>query len=211
MLAPRPYFFGVALFLLTAAPISAASVTTEASKLEAIPVRVLGGDASTVQVRGNNEVELLGPKFVFANTYGAMPLRRIDVYAKDNVSGYYTRYGGGNGDPFMTLYVYPVEQPFADEVSATQAALVNSFKASPAVSSLTAKPIPDAASGCYSGNSNSVPVETCFWLAEREGYYLKVRLTIPNQGTSDATGVAAEALESIPWTWTPATPTRPAN
>lgn len=211
MPGPRPYLIGAALFLLFSASTSAASVTTGPSKVEAIPVQVLGGDAATVKVRGNNEVELLGPKFVFANTYGAMPLRRIDVYANDNVCGYYTRYGGGNGDPFLTLYVYPVEQPFADEVSDTQAALVDNFKATPAVSLLTAKPVPDAAFGCYSGNSNNVPVETCFWLAERDGYYLKVRLTIPNQRTSDATGVAAAALESIPWRWTPATSIRPAN
>ncbi len=208
---PRPFQVGAGLLLLFCAPVSAATATIATSQVETVPVRVLGGNAATVNVRTNNEVELLGPGFIFANAYGDMPLRRIDVYANDNVSGYYTRFGGGNGDPFLTFYVYPAEQPFAQEVSATQAALVDSFKATPAASPLTSVPAPDSASGCYSGNSQNVAVETCFWLAQRGGYYLKVRLTIPKESTSDATAVASAAIESIPWRWTPAASTRPVN
>ena len=207
----RPFEIGAALPFLVSASSAAATVTAQPGKAEAIPVQVLGGDAAAVELRADNKAELLQAKFVFESAYGAMPLRRIDVYANDNASGYYTRYGGGNGDPFLMLYVYPANQPIANEVGAVKVALVDRLKATESENLLPALTVPGAAFGCFSGTGDDRQVDTCFWLVERDGWFLKVRLTVPRQRTADAIDVATRALQSIPWGWTPTTPMRPAN
>ena len=199
----RPRKVATAIALLVSASSADASPTTKMGQDEPITVTVYGGDAAAVEVRPSNEVELLKAKFVFARALGSMSLRRVDVYANDNVSGYYTRFGGGNGDPFLTLYAYPASKPIADEVGDVKAALVDRFKASPIKSLFPDFDAPQLMSGCYSGTADNRSMDTCFWLVKRGNWFIKVRLTLPKERKSDAIDVAMIALRSIPWNWTP--------
>lgn len=92
-------------------------------------VVVLGSDSSEVDISSEGEVRHKAANFRYPDHIGDMPLRKVVIYGKGDVSVDYTLRGGGNGDAWITFYVYPVRRSFSEEVADIEQNLIKNSSA----------------------------------------------------------------------------------
>ena len=137
--------------------------------------------------------------YIFPATLGEMPARKTYTYGPGDASVYYTLLGGGKGDPWLSLYLYPVTRPLADEIKDVELALVDRMQGS------VSRPagLPALPSGVvqkwYGAAIEGTPVTTGYRLARSGDWYIKVRLTIPTSGGDASFNRAWKALEAVRW------------
>lgn len=156
-------------------------------------------------ISGDGDVRHKAAGFEFPQQIGDMPLRKIVIYGPGDVSGDYTLRGGGNGDVWITFYVYPVAgHSFADEQSAIQQSLVKKWSARPiAAPFATPTAAADGSSGWFEGTFDGLHAKNGYILVERGPWFLEARVTIPDAAGSDALERTDRALHSAPWNWRP--------
>lgn len=196
----------IASLLLIAAQVYVPSpaIGQQSVGAEQTPIQVLGGDETAVTRLDNGAIEQRVAAFVFSSHLGAMPLRRVDVYGAADVSAYYTRRGGANGDPWLTVYVYPAAIPLDEEARNVETALTERMKvraaAAPFANVVGAR---DGIQRWFDGEIEGTRMKTGFVLVLRGGWFIKARLTVPANGAPDAAAISEAALAEIPWAWMP--------
>lgn len=146
--------------------------------------------------------------FAYPAALGEMPARKTVTYGPQDAAVYYTYLGGGNGDPWIDLYVYPATLDSAAERREVEKALVEHFQAKPVESpaSLPAAPA-GAMDGWYSGIIQGNEYLTGYRIVRSGNWYVKARITIPVAGGEAAMSRAMEAIAAIPWAWRQSQPT----
>jgi hypothetical protein len=121
------------------------------------------------QLRNNvGEVDRLGPDFVhrpsgylFPGKLGNLPARKTVTYGPGDASLYYTLFGGGNGDAWLTLYVFPVTRSFEDEVADVEQALLQRVSGISVEPPAGVPPLPTGArEKWFDGSIEGAPVVT---------------------------------------------------
>lgn len=186
--------------------IIAGLLMSSASLASAAPELSLHGDgqAAEVQIRADDSVRAVQSGFVYPPALGEMPIRKAAVYGPGDVSAYYTRYGGGNGDPFITVFVYPKPMAFGPLVEDVEGAMLSKITDARAIA--PPGPLPEGArdgvqkwySGRYEGLENAT---NGFIMVERGEWIIKVRATIPTVPTPEKIRVLLTALSAIDWNW----------
>jgi hypothetical protein len=165
-------------------------------------IELLGGDAGEIAVSADGTVRHKAANFVFPHQIGDMPLRKVQIYGPADVSVDYTLRGGGNGDAWITLYIYPASHSLNDEVADVEHDLIGKWSATriaapPAVSESAS----DGTSGWFKGNFEGLQATTGYVLVKRGAWFLETRYTIPDAAGQKGTDRTIRALADVPWSW----------
>ena len=138
--------------------------------------------------------------YLFPAQLAEMPARKTITYGERDAGVYYTLYGGGNGDAWIDLIVYPVTQEISAEVSEVESLIVENAKATK-IEPLAELPsgVPGLQQGWFEGTVGKIPAFTGYRLARRDNWYLKVRVTIPREGGAESIDRAINSLAAIQW------------
>ncbi|HEY6047438.1 MAG TPA: hypothetical protein VIV07_00130 [Sphingomicrobium sp.] len=165
---------------------------------------VLGGDADQVSISGN-EVRHKAANFLFPEQIGDMPLRKVTIYGSADASVDYTLRGGGNGDAWITFYVYPAQHALAEEVATIQSDLIGAWSATRLPSATALPPsAADGRSGWFKGQYEGKSATTGYIVVQRGHGFLMARYTIPDVAGQEGIERTIRALNAAPWNWTPA-------
>jgi hypothetical protein len=145
---------------------------------------IQGGDAGEAIISADGTVRHRAAHFVFPQQIGDMPLRKVVIYGPADLSVDYSLRGGGNGDAWITFFVYPVGHPSSIEA--------------PAPPPATAA---DGHSRWFEGQLNGMAIKTGYMLVQRGGWYLESRYTIPDTAGQIGVDRTVRALADVPWTW----------
>lgn len=167
-------------------------------------VEVVGGSAGEALVSDDGQVTHNASGFVYPMQLGDMPLRKVKVYGKADASADYSLRGGGNGDAWITFFVYPASGSLQDEVAGVEQALVQNMSASP-VSPPAAQPtsLADGRSGWFRGTYQGISLTTGYMIVQRGDWLLKARFTIPDEAGRSGIDRTVTALAAVPWDWKP--------
>jgi hypothetical protein len=139
-------------------------------------------------------------RYVFPMTLGALPIRDTTTYGPGDASAYYTDRGGGNADPWLTLYVYPATVSLEQDQQVVEA----SIKARWSVKSIAAPTgvvfVPGAADGWFDGALNEQSFLTGYRIVRSGDWFIKARLSVPRKGGEPAVRKAVAALNAVAWT-----------
>ncbi|HEX6741252.1 MAG TPA: hypothetical protein VF079_05590 [Sphingomicrobium sp.] len=192
--------------LLSAVPANSAPAVAP------LPVNIFGGDAGEAQVSDEGEVHHRATGFVYPRQLGDMPQRKVAIYGEADVSVDYTLRGGGNGDAWITFYVYPARITLDEEAAHIEHDIVENWLAvraerpSPAPASA-----PGARSGWFTGARENHRVTTGYVVVQRGLWFLMTRFSVPDEAAPDAFKRVDAALDDVPWTWLPPAIQRPAG
>jgi hypothetical protein len=168
---------------------------------------IVGGDANEVLISEQGDVSHKAANFQFPPEIGDMPLRKVVIYGRADVSADYTLRGGGNGDAWITFFVYPAGHPFVDEVADVEKSLTDKWNAAriapPAQAPAAAA---DGASGWFEGTFDGLHAKTGYILVQRGSWFLETRCTIPDAAGAEGVERTVRALEFVPWSWRPDAP-----
>lgn len=162
-------------------------------------VEILGGTADETTVSPDGRAVHRASGFEFPLQLGDMPLRKLKVYGAGDVSADYSLRGGGNGDAWITFFVYPATGSMDEEVAGIEQALIQNMAATP-ISAPAGLPASFAGgrSGWFNGNLKGTQLTTGYMVVRRGHWLLKARFSIPNQEGLSRTIVA---LTLAPWSW----------
>lgn len=139
--------------------------------------------------------------YMFPLVLGELPARKTYVYSADDVSLYYTLKGGGNGDAWLSLYVYASTLSLDEQVEDVAEALSSRM---PGVRLSEIPGLPPAPQGAreqwFAATVDNEAVITGFRIVSEGPWTIKVRLTIPKSGGQEALERGWKALDSVPWT-----------
>lgn len=142
--------------------------------------------------------------FVFPSLLGDMPARKVTVYAVSDVSVRYTLSGGGSGDAWMDLYIYPAEMTNSEEAAGVEAALLDSFHAKPTSLPRAIEVAGDnIASSWFAGERDGTPFLTGYYLAQRGRWQMLLRVTMPSPPAEGTVARVEAAVRAVPMDWTP--------
>ena len=152
--------------------------------------------------REGDTLRHLAANYLFPASLGDMPARKLIVYGPSDMSVQYTLRGGGNGDGWIDLYVYPKDVPLAEEAAATDEIIREHYKGeSIAMPQGFAMPEFGVASGWYSATIGGRPYLTHYQLAHHGDWSVKVRFSMPVDAAPDVRERAAAALAAFPTRW----------
>lgn len=198
----------------TLATLVAALLWTGASAAAADPiiqtVEKHRNEAGEIDRRGNDFIHRPSG-YVFPSALGDMPARKTVTYDHENSSVYYTLHGGGNGDAWLSLFVYRAHVPWNEEIATVKEALLRQTPNARVLRpSGLPPPPPGAADEWFESTFEGVPMINGYRLVRDGGWYIKVRLTIPKSGGQKALDRAWRALGAVRWAIPPLTALAPA-
>jgi len=146
--------------------------------------------------------------FLFPLQLGAMPARKTFTYGPGDAEVYYTLYGGGNGDAWLSLYVYPATIGLEDEAKNVDVALLQRFEAKPITPphGLNSGPIASI-DRWFRGTVQGEDCLTGYRVVQSGRWFIKSRMSVPIRGGDEALKRGVDAMNAISWFWTE--PTRP--
>lgn len=172
-----------------------------------LQVEIVGGTTAEADQLADGTVRHAESGFTFPVQLGTMPARKIAIYGSGDVSVDYSLRGGGNGDAWVTFYVYPAEGSFDSEAEEVAQLIREHWNATERES-----PVPPPSSlgdgrvGWFDSQRDDGNFTTGYALAHRGGWSLKARFTIPEEADADAVARIAAALAEAPWGWMPQSP-----
>jgi hypothetical protein len=138
----------------------------------------------------------------FPDKLADMPRRKFFVYAPDDVQVNYTLNGGGNGDAWVDVFVYPARRSARDEAKAVEAELVRNFGGTPVA---VQPPLPPSAKGAvgkwFEGKLKGRPMTTAYVIVKRGHWYILARGSSPVEAGSAGLERLQAAIVTIDWRW----------
>jgi len=169
-------------------------------------VRVLGGDSSEAHISADGQVRHKATGFLYPQQLGDMPLRKIAIYGEADVSVDYSLRGGGNGDAWITFYLYPARITLDEEAAHIEHDIVETWSATrvdrPAPAPAPALAI-GARSGWFKGVRENHRVTTGYVVVQRGEWFLMTRFSVPDEAAPGTFGRVDTALADVPWAWQP--------
>jgi hypothetical protein len=184
---PVAVAFGIAL--LSIAPARAEPVVTQVAEVVDSPDVQRDGERFRHRASG----------YVFPSSIGDMPARKLTIFGPSDVAVQYTVNGGGQGDAWIDIYVYPAGEPTIEETSADiVAAITNTFKASPALApnGITVRAA-GVQSGWFDGRLAERSLKTGYYVVKRGDWLIKIRATMPSPPTQDFVTRTAAAISAV--------------
>lgn len=181
------------------------------SLIFALPASAVG-QPTTVRVedlKPGGEVERQANGFVhrasgylFPGKLGEVPARKTTTYGPGDADVYYTLYGGGNGDGWFNIFVYPAEISLADEVAnVTQSLLEKTSGQRVAPPNELGKATAGVEEGWFRGSVDGMEIITGYRVARVGAWFIKLRASIPTEGDDSAIqriGAAISAIDFAP-------------
>jgi hypothetical protein len=142
--------------------------------------------------------------FIYPLALADLPARKTITFGPRDAEVYYTRLGGGNGDPWLSLYVYPARHPLSQEREGVVLAIVQHWNVSPAEppKGVGTAP-PGAVEGWYRGSRDGLAVVTGYRVVQARNWFIKAQVTVPMSGGEAEMDLAARSLNAVPWAWQP--------
>lgn len=171
--------------------------------VEAQPkIVVLGGNAGEAIISADGTVRHKAANFIFPQQIGDMPLRKVVIYGPADLSVDYSLRGGGNGDVWITFFVYPVGHPMTDEIADIERAFIDKVSGThmeaPAPSPEMAA---DGHTRWFKGHLEGMAMTTGYTLVQRAGWFLEARFSIPDAAGQQGIERTVRALAGVPWDW----------
>jgi len=167
-------------------------------------VQVLAGSPDEAVISVDGGATHRDAQFRYPDQIGDMPLRKIIIYGDGDVSAEYTLRGGGNGDAWISVFVFPGDNGLEIEAKAAEDRLVENMSASkieppaPPPSGLR-----NGRSGWYHGNLKGMPLTTGYMIVQRGRWLIKARFSAPDSAGEAAVERTVKALADVPWEWVP--------
>jgi hypothetical protein len=140
--------------------------------------------------------------YAFPDRLADMPRRKFLIYAADDVQVNYTLNGGGNGDAWVDVFVYPARRSVQDEAKGVEAELVRNFGGTPVA---VQPPLPPSAKGAvgkwFEGKLKGRPMTTAYVIVKRGHWYILARGSSPVEAGSAGLERLQAAIVTIDWRW----------
>lgn len=158
-------------------------------------------DSADVRREGD-AIRHLASGFLFPAALGDMPARKLIVYAPGDISVQYTLRGGGEGDGWVDLYVYPAQEAAEAEAASLDALIAERYKgvAIPGPKEFAAADR-DVASGWFDVEFGDRPYTTHYQIVRHGDWAVKLRLSLPRDAAPDVRERAVTALADHPARW----------
>jgi hypothetical protein len=138
--------------------------------------------------------------YVFPAALGDMPARKTYTYGPGDTSLYYALYGGGNGDAWLSLYVYPARSSIEAHSTVIEEALLERMPGTEIDPPYGTPAIPAQAAGkWYDATVDGAAVLAGYRLVRSGDWFIKVRVTVPKSGGQEALDRAGRGLAAVPW------------
>lgn len=162
----------------------------------AIPIAEVSDSANVERV--GESLRHRGSGYMFRAQLGDMPARKLIIYDDNDVSVQYTRLGGGNGDAWMDVYVYPAWGTNDEEAASTVSGIMERFDGGPIESpTILSVKAADASSGWFKGHLDDTKLITGYYLVQRGDWQIKVRVSMPREPSQETLDRTAAALADI--------------
>jgi len=196
----------VRVWLAAAALAAVAIGNTDHAQAETIEQKVEQhrNDLGEIDRRGDEFVHR-SSGYVFPGKLGEMPARKTYTYGTDNVSLYYTLYGGGNGDAWLSLYVYRSNISLEEDAVGVEQALVDRMPGAVVAPPGLPPPPAGAVEKWFDASVEGEPLLTGFRLVRDGNWHIKVRLSVPKSGGQAALDRAWGGLGLVNWSIKPGT------
>ena len=140
--------------------------------------------------------------FAFPDRLADMPRRKFRVYAPDDVQVDYTLRGGGNGDAWLDVFVYPAPRSVGDEAQGVEEQIVRNMTATPLA---IQPPLPATAAGAlgkwYEGRFQGRELTSGYVLVKRGRWYVLARGSSPKEAGVEGMSRLLAAIAAIDWRW----------
>jgi hypothetical protein len=140
----------------------------------------------------------------FPAALAELPRRRVRIIAANDVMVQFTQRGGGLGDCWLDLIVYPATRPVDAEARQVEAELVRNMAATPV---LAPAPVPrgagDGRSGWFHGTLEGRSFTSGYVLVRRGDWFILVRASNPDEAGEAGMARLLPAIAAIDWTWRP--------
>jgi hypothetical protein len=146
--------------------------------------------------------------YVYPGKLAEMPARKTIDYGPGDAEVYYTLLGGANGDPWISLYVYPATIDVAAEARNVDDAIAEHLSGQATAAPVGLPPGPTGAlDKWYRGTFDGVEFLTGYRVTRQGNWFIKARISIPNTGGDAAITRAMRGMSAIPWVMAPRSPT----
>ena len=129
--------------------------------------------------------------YLYPRALGEMPARKSTTYGSADADVYYTLYGGGNGDGWINIFVYPASIGLDDEIENVRQSIVEhaSGRAIAPPAEFRAPPT-GVEDGWFEASVQGTQIVTGYRIARVGGWFIKARISLP-------VGAKAEALKRV--------------
>jgi hypothetical protein len=185
----------VLLFFLLSASAAATAAQTDPPALSEESVFSTNADGAIVNRASS---------FVFPSRLADLPRRRVRIIAADDVMVQYTQRGGGLGDCWMDVIVYPASRSLEAEAEDVEAQIASHMKAA---SVPAPAPIPvsaaDGRSHWYRGTAEGRTFTTGYVLVRRGAWFVLVRGSNPVEAGDAGLARLLAGIAAVDWSWRP--------
>ena len=184
---------GFLLFCLLSPPVAAAPAQSDPPALSEENVFSTNADGAIVNRASG---------FVFPQRLAELPRRRVRIIAANDVMVQYTQRGGGLGDCWMDLIVYPASRSLEAEAEDVEAQIVGHMKAAPVPAPT---PIPtraaDGRSNWFRGTLEGRTFTTGYVLVRRGNWFVLVRASNPVEAGDAGLARLLAGIAAVDWRW----------
>ena len=136
--------------------------------------------------------------YVFPQALGEVPARKSTTYGRADADVYYTLYGGGNGDGWINIFVYPATISLDDEIAnVRQSILERESTHAVALPAEFHAPPEGTRDGWFEGPIESTRLITGYRIARVDGWFIKARISIPVGAKPETLRRVGDALDGI--------------
>ena len=140
--------------------------------------------------------------YIFPRTLGEVPARKSTAYGPGDVDVYYTLYGGGNGDGWVSLFVYPANITITEEVANVGQSIVSGMSGHrvgrPAE---IGAPPSGVEEGWFEGAIEGKQIVTGYRVVRIGDWFIKARVSVPigaDEAVLKRVGAALTAIDFAP-------------
>jgi hypothetical protein len=184
---------GFLLFCLLSTPVAAKPAQTDAPALSQESVFSTNADGAIVNRASG---------FLFPDRLAELPRRRVRIIAANDVMVQYTQHGGGLGDCWMDVIVYPASRSLETEAADVEAQIAGRMTAA---SVPAPAPIPvgaaDGRSNWFRGTAEGRTFTTGYVLVRRGAWFILVRASNPVEAGDAGLARLLAGIAAVDWSW----------